>query len=414
MQEFELYRQWQSLAGAESHLVNGGQRLKVLQSGELQTAGGPDFRSARFMLNGIIYQGDVECHVSTADWYRHHHHLDPAYRNVLLHVVAASDKHPQPVAHQLSAHHIPTISLPSGWQTFSASVCPAGEDATAQVRALGLERLRQKSFRLEHLLQTLSPERLFYELGLQVLGYGGNENGFRFLAERLPWSWFHRLVLRQPLHSVEAVCLGQAGLLSESTTYGTKLLTLFHPLQAGLEFNPLPKEIWRYSGIRPSNYPDFRLAGWAHLYNRRPSPFTALYNILTQRLPLNQLQTAINRFFYIPCSDFWQTHYTLNSAAHKHHTVYFGRARITEFLINLIIPLAYALARKNGSFGFIDYLESFYAQIRLPQSYRQIEKHFPSFANSRSALIAQGLLYAQQTYCSKGTCAQCPLLQKKH
>ncbi len=414
MQEFELYRQWQSLADSKKQIVNGGQHLKVLQSGELQTARGPDFRSARFILNGITYQGDVECHVSTADWYRHHHHLDPAYRNVLLHVVASSDHHPQPVTHQLSAHTIPTISIPSELRSPAVTVCPAGNETRKQLEALGLERMRQKSFRLEHLLQTFYPEHLFYELGLQVLGYGGNENGFRLLAKRLPWLWFHRFVVKQPLRSVEAVCLGQAGLLSNTTNYGKKLLTLFQPLQSELEFSPLPKEIWRYGGIRPVNYPDFRLAGWSRLYNQQPRPFASLHNLLAQRRPLNELQTAINRFFHIACSDFWQTHYRLSSAVYKPHIVCFGQARITEFLINLIVPLAYALARRNKSIGFIEYLESFYFHIRLPESYTQIKKRFPAFANNRSASVAQGLLYAQQAYCSKGGCTQCPLLQKKH
>ena len=247
-----------------------------------------------------------------------------------------------------------------------------------------------------------------------MLGFGGNENGFRLLAARLPWSWFYRFVSRQPLRSVEAVCLGQAGLLSGLSGYGQTLSALFQVFQSELEFSPLPNDIWHYSGVRPANYPDFRLAGWSHLYHRQPNLFTSLYALLMQRLPLQKLQAAINRYFHIICSDYWQSHYRLNEETHKSHRICFGKARITEFLINLIIPLAHALARRNGSIGFIEYLESYYAHIRLPETYSQLKKQFPSFARNRSAMIIQGLLYARQSYCTKGACTRCPLLQKKH
>lgn len=415
MQEFQLYHQWQALAGSKKDLVNGRHHLQILESGELQTARGPDFRSARFILNGVTYQGDVECHVTTADWYRHQHHLDPAYSNVLLHVVAFIDTHPRPVMHQQRAQNIPTIALPAEMATLSRNVCQAGIEAVADFQELGIESMHQKSTRLEHLLQTFSSEHLFYDLGLQVLGYGCNENGFRLLAERLPWSWFHHFVHKLPQQSMEAICLGQAGLLSEATEYSEKLMFLFRQARPKLEFNSLPNDIWRYSGIRPFNYPDFRLAGWTQLYYMHTSPFSSLNYILSQRLPLNKVRGEIKHFFSIPCSDFWQTHYRLDAQAHKQRiSTYFGKARIAEFLINLVIPLAYAMARKNKSTGFMEYLESFYSHIRLPGLYSQVKKRFPFLANNHRAVVVQGMLFARRTYCSEGSCAKCPIFREKH
>jgi hypothetical protein len=36
--------------------------------------------------------GSVEIHVSSSDWYKHNHHRDSAYQNVILHVVYNHDK----------------------------------------------------------------------------------------------------------------------------------------------------------------------------------------------------------------------------------------------------------------------------------------------------------------------------------
>ena len=416
MQEFELYRQWQSLTDSGAYPLANGQVLQVIHSGKLNTARGPDFRSARFILNGVTYQGDVECHVRAEDWYRHQHHLDPAFANVLLHVIAPGQETSQPVTHTLSSDPIPTVSLPSFRSPQTERVCAAGSDALPVIHALGRERFLDKSRRLEHLLHTFSAERIFYDMGLTVLGYGGNETGFRMLARHLPWSWFNRFIQTHSQQTIEAVCLGQAGLLHNTPAYSAQLNALFKACQPALEYQPLPGTIWQFAGIRPQNYPSFRLAGWSTLYSRQARPFSTLYERLCDRLPLSELQRFINAFFQFPCPPYWQTHYSFQKerppAAGSRYC--FGVSRINEFLINLVLPLAYALARQSGSAGFAEYVLAFYAGLRQPGLYGRLKRTFPGLASVRRIQAMQGLLHLQQHYCFSKACGLCPLNGKKH
>ncbi|HEY0967019.1 MAG TPA: DUF2851 family protein [Opitutaceae bacterium] len=64
-----------------------GRRLKVVYPGRWNHLGGPDFRDARLQLEGEALTGDIELHLRAQDWAAHAHTNDPAYYNVILHVV---------------------------------------------------------------------------------------------------------------------------------------------------------------------------------------------------------------------------------------------------------------------------------------------------------------------------------------
>lgn len=64
-----------------------GRAVKVLYPGRWNRLGGPDFAGARLILGGEEVSGDVELHLHAKDWSAHAHASDPAYANVVLHVV---------------------------------------------------------------------------------------------------------------------------------------------------------------------------------------------------------------------------------------------------------------------------------------------------------------------------------------
>ncbi|MBM3185312.1 MAG: DUF2851 family protein [Bacteroidetes bacterium] len=53
---------------------------------------GPDFSMAKVRIDGLVWVGSIEFHVKSSDWYKHKHHLDKAYNNVILHVVHTHDR----------------------------------------------------------------------------------------------------------------------------------------------------------------------------------------------------------------------------------------------------------------------------------------------------------------------------------
>src|SRR3954452_2778150 len=65
-----------------------GAPVAIIYRGRWMGGAGPDFQNAILQIGGGPPQrGDVELHLHSGDWYAHGHHTDPAYNNVILHVV---------------------------------------------------------------------------------------------------------------------------------------------------------------------------------------------------------------------------------------------------------------------------------------------------------------------------------------
>jgi hypothetical protein len=90
--------------------TTGKQTVRVLETGKLNTDGGPDFRDAIVRLDGTTFYGDVEIHRTLVDWRLHGHFKDPRYNKVILHVVF--ERGPDPVATRVaSGRNIPVLLL---------------------------------------------------------------------------------------------------------------------------------------------------------------------------------------------------------------------------------------------------------------------------------------------------------------
>ncbi|HRP60459.1 MAG TPA: DUF2851 family protein, partial [Vicingus sp.] len=81
--------------------------ITILKSGQHNTDAGPDFFNAQIKIGETIWAGNVEIHINSSDWIKHHHEKDNAYNNVVLHVVYHHDVD----IRNATGNHIPTIEL---------------------------------------------------------------------------------------------------------------------------------------------------------------------------------------------------------------------------------------------------------------------------------------------------------------
>jgi len=67
--------------------TQSGERIWLESPGQHNQDAGPDFLGARLRIGKLRWTGAVEMHWHAMEWYRHRHQLDPAYNQVILHVV---------------------------------------------------------------------------------------------------------------------------------------------------------------------------------------------------------------------------------------------------------------------------------------------------------------------------------------
>ncbi|MGO9482165.1 MAG: DUF2851 family protein [Candidatus Kryptoniota bacterium] len=69
-----------------------GKRVEIIQTGEVNSDAGPDFKHALIKIEGVTMRGEIELHKRSSDWYSHNHQTDRNYNGVVLHVVVECDE----------------------------------------------------------------------------------------------------------------------------------------------------------------------------------------------------------------------------------------------------------------------------------------------------------------------------------
>ncbi len=427
MQESQLYAVWQALGQSKRWVEDGRHRLRVFDAGTLNLSFGPDFSGARFELDGTCYYGDVEMHVTQADWYRHRHHLNPFYRNVALHVVLTPPDEPARVQSEITRRSIPSFYLkPEADSAFNQrpslpcrvlrGKLPEGGRV---LQELALRRFHNKVRAMQEHSENASWAQVFYVSFLRTLGYPQNTAPFQLLAQQLPLSYLRR-ELYHPLMSFEtlyAIYAGQAGFLDgpNPAPFVKHLRSVFDEFRTSLPAGAMSLATWQFSATRASNHPHFRLAAWVAFFCKtQGQPFERLYTLFAQRLPYPRLLKAVQELFRLPTQGYWTSHYRLSGEELLRGGKFFlGRARLFELLTNTILPVLAARALMRGSEGFFDYLQHFF--LFLPQviSYGRLKRMFP-WATAYHTLwprhaLGQALLQLEAEFCRVGACDRCPL-----
>ncbi len=74
-------------------LTLDGRGLRILHPGFRSVEGGPDFRQAIVQIgDNSPVTGDIEVDLRSSGWRGHRHHENPAFKNVILHVLWDCDK----------------------------------------------------------------------------------------------------------------------------------------------------------------------------------------------------------------------------------------------------------------------------------------------------------------------------------
>ena len=410
-----------------------GRRVEVVDPGRLNGDGGPDFLNARLRINGETVAGPVEIHVASAAWYDHGHQRDPAYAGVVLHVTLESDlwtgrvrtstgrilpeivlapRLNQPIRTLLyNFYRRGPAALPCAgrWHTIDPAV------THDWIERLARERLSEKIRMLEsRYLERPDHAQLLYELVLTGLGYAKNTVPMLELARRVPIQKLHRL---ERLDAVQAVLLGTAGLLPDSSALGSldrpgvdfvmHLNDTFAAWRSREFVEPMLPHQWQFFRLRPSNFPTVRIAQAAALLARETrGPLTPEgAGDIRAALASDRPRSAMERLFRVDPGPFWHAHVRLDRRASRGFP-HIGRQRVHALILNAVSPVLQLRAEQDNDEQLASHVHRVLRQ--LPPENDQITRTFLAMgATANDGLETQGYHQLFRVYCKESRCLQC-------
>jgi hypothetical protein len=380
--------------------------VKIVQFGEWNRSAGPDFIQAAVEIDGELRTGPLELDPDSSAWEAHGHAVNPAFRDVVLHVVfqaagrrdfIRTDEHrevPQVLITEMQlsdALNRPqrevAIAHP-GRCVYPLKHLPAGA-INSLLDEAALHRANLKATRWLKTADAHGRDAALFQATAETLGYRGNSLQMRLLAQRAPLA-----LLKVEGLASEAVLFGTAGFLSphlheqappDTRDYLRGLWDAWWKSRARFEITENRSIPWKTHGQRPANHPHRRVGALCALVNAWPQ-----YRRLALARPF--VVKPLVDFLHALDHDFWSHRHTLTSAATPSRISLFGRAHALELVANHLAPLA----MREGGMSF--------------HSYQKLRNSSPNDKVKRCALRLFGSSKASQPW-TRRVCHHQALLQ---
>ncbi len=393
-----------------------GEPLHIIKFGYYNTDhSGPDFKEALIQIGHQKWAGHIEMHLKSSDWYAHHHEIDQAYDNVILHVVWEHDVE----VFQSDQTILPTLELQefvaerqlTAYQHFinqPTRFIPC-ENQLDQIpphtinlwlERLYIERLASKAeFIFDHVKTTQQhwDQVAFIQLS-KSFGLKKNAEVFEAVAQSLPVKLIQQY--QSKLLYLEALLLGQAKLLPDETeeTYVKELKSIYKFLSHKHQLEPVPFKA-EFFRLRPSNFPTLRLAQLAALLHGNVRLGTFFLSI-KQRCGLNDL-------LKLKLSNYWVTHFNFGKES-KSSPKQLSSNFINLMVINAVLPFQFAYYSYHKK---LDLEEQILPLVRsLPAEKNTIIQQFIGLGMQtkiEDAMQSQALLTLKNNYCDAKRCLNC-------
>lgn len=393
MPEIVLHYIWERCLWAGfAQRTTDGQEVEILSVGEHNHDAGPDYSHARIRIDGKEWIGNIEIHISSSDWTKHHHHTDKAYDTVILHVVRVADK---PV-YNSKGELVPQCELqyPSDQDYLSGlfSLAQQMDSATSRIgcaeqlihepglltngwrKTLLYKRLECKRASIKRLLEITkgSWEHALYISLARNFGFHTNSLPFEQLAINTPLSCLMKH--RNSLFQLTAILLGQASLIKEEEK---ELQKEYNFLRIKFGLTPIDPTMWKHARMRPQNSPELRVRQFAQLIYQSE-------NLLSKIIDENGLK-ELEQLFNVP---------------------QMGKSSIDILLINTVIPYKYAYAMHQNNPVRAEQTAELMEFI-APENNVIVRQWRVLGQQIHNAADTQALLHLYQNYCQHHECINC-------
>ena len=421
MEELLHYTWKHKLFPLQSLTTTDGSPVEVIDPGLHNRNAGPDFFNSKIKIGGTLWVGNVEIHTRSSDWFQHGHDHDPRYNNVVLHVcetvdgsIVTADGHYPPQL-QLSVPATVREHYAELQQTDQYPPCyriiPDLSALTVHswMAALQTERLEQKTEAIRQRAERLngSWEDAFFVTLARNYGFGINGDAFEQWAYNVPLNAVGHH--RDSLFQVEAIFMGQAGLLELDTIpahyqkdalndgYFARLRNEYQYLAHKFSLKPMDVGLWHFLRLRPQNFPHIRISQLANLYYQQRLGLSTLIDCKT----VDELKALLRS----QVTPYWETHYTFGSLSAKNEK-HLSYGSLNLLMINTAIPVLFAVGRHRHREELCDRAFDLLEQLR-PENNYIVRMWQQCGLNVRSAGDTQALIQLKKEYCDKRDCLRC-------
>lgn len=421
MEELLHYTWKHKLFPLQSLTTTDGSPVEVIDPGLHNRNAGPDFFNSKIKIGGTLWVGNVEIHTRSTDWFQHGHDRDPRYNNVVLHVcetvdgsIVTADGH-YPPQMQLSVPPAVREHYAELQQTDQYPPCyriiPDLSALTVHswMAALQTERLEQKTEAIRQRAERLdgSWEDAFFVTLARNYGFGINGDAFEQWAYNVPLKAVAHH--RDSLFQIEAIFMGQAGLLELDTIpahyqkdalndgYFARLRNEYQYLAHKFTLTPMDASQWRFLRLRPQNFPHIRISQLANLYYQQRLGLSTLIDCKT----VDELKALLRS----QVTPYWETHYTFGSLSTKNEK-HLSYGSLNLLMINTAIPVLFAVGRHRRREELCDRAFDLLEQLR-PENNYIVRMWQQCGLTVRSAGDTQALIQLKKEYCDKRDCLRC-------
>lgn len=390
-----------------------GREVEVLRPGRIQRHSGPDLLGAQIRVDGQLWAGTVEVHLRSSEWNEHGHQYDPAYENVVLHVVYLHDAEVCTAA----GRALPTVELLSRISTESLTLYHGLMKEQAEVPCARLlpgmdyaltgtwlervlvERLERKTLEVEALYRRLGndPSETLHHMLSRAFGLKVNAEPFGMLANALPLRLLQRY--RDDALRTEALLFGQAGMLQvDFVDEHPRRLQAEHALLSRMhDLRPAPVAAWKFGRMRPVNFPTVRIAQLAQLLARCDGAYADL-------LQADDVQ-ELYRLMDVTASPYWDERYMFDRPS-AHLPKKLGRSGVQHLIINALVPTLFAMGRVQGRQALCD--RAMHLLEQLPPEQNSVLAAWSKLGlRPDTAARGQALLELRHGYCAARRCLSC-------
>ena len=398
-----------------------GLPVEVIDAGLQNTDAGPDFFNAKVKVGGTVWIGNVEVHDRSSSWHAHGHDHDSAYDNVVLHVAGEVDSDVVTSEGRRVAQlrlEVPQAVKDNYEALLSADrypPCYAVLPGLSQLVVHGwlsrllAERLERKTEAICRRVELCggSWESALFVTMARNYGFGVNGDAFERWAMSVPLQSVARH--RDDLFQIEAVFMGQAGLLEPSTValrhraeagregYFDRLRREYRYLAHKFGLQPIDAGAWRFLRMRPQNFPYIRLSQLAALYHSRRADLSRLVECATAG--------RLRELLYTEVTPYWETHYTFGSVSARARKG-LSQSSLDLLVVNTAVPMLFAYGRHRRDEALCARAFDMLAQLKAENNHI-VRLWSRCGLKADNAADSQALIQLKKEYCDRKDCLRC-------